>query len=253
MPIRFPEFATRLANSDADFHAVQVLRYKVFVEELGGSGTGVDHERQIESDPFDAFCDHLMLSDPSGRLVGVYRLMTNEMAEKAGGFYSESEFDVSGLMACGRPLLELGRSCLHKDFRGGAAMLHLWAGVADYVSRHDIEIMFGVASFHGTDLDALAGPLSLLSTAHSSQDLICTARKPGAVSMNILASDEIDRKAAIIAMPTLIKAYLRLGGVVGQGAFVDHAFNTTDVMMIVDIAKMDPQTRAAYSQDWART
>mgnify|MGYP000356602522 CR=1 FL=1 len=99
MPIRFPEFATRLANSDADFHAVQGLRYKVFVEELGGSGTGVDHERQIESDPFDAFCDHLMLSDPSGRLVGVYRLMTNEMAEKAGGFYSESEFDVSGLLA----------------------------------------------------------------------------------------------------------------------------------------------------------
>lgn len=248
MPNLSSEFTVRLAATGDDLLAVQGLRYEVFVNELGGSGAGVDHQRCIETDRFDPFCDHLMLENPDGRLVGVYRLMTEAMAEKAGGFYSEAEFDVSDLRARGRPLLELGRSCLHADFRGSAAMLHLWAGVADYVARHGVEILFGVASFHGTDIGALAGPLSLLDAAHRSDDLQCVAHKSGAVMMNILTTDAIDRKAAILAMPALIKAYLRLGGVVGQGAYVDHAFNTTDVMMILDVAKMDPQTRAAYAK-----
>lgn len=249
MQSRPNELCVRLAKTADDLLAVQALRYQVFIKELGGDGTDVDHALQVEADRFDPFCDHLMLEDTAGRLVGVYRLMTQQMAARAGGFYSDAEFDLTALMTCGKPILELGRSCLHMDYRGGAGMLRLWSGVAEYVARHKIEIMFGVASFHGTDVGAIAGPLSLLDAAHRSQDFFCPARASGAVPMNIMTPETLDRKSAILAMPSLIKAYLRLGGAVGQGAFVDHRFNTTDVLMIVNIAKMDPQTRAAYRAD----
>ena len=143
----------RLARDARDLAAAQRLRYEVFVEELGAGGPGVDHAARRESDAFDADCDHLLLIDPRrdpgtlSDVVGAYRLMP---PEKAGRYYSEGEFDLSTLRASGRRLLELGRSCVHRDHRGGAAMLMLWNGLADYVRERRIEVMFGPASFHGT-------------------------------------------------------------------------------------------------------
>lgn len=248
-----PEFVVRMASTPDDIHAAQRLRYDVFVTELGGDGDAVDHAQRIEVDQFDAFAGHLLLEDKAPkaprRLVGVYRLMTETGADAAGGFYSETEFDLSKLVRQGRRLLELGRSCLHSDYRGGAAMLTLWSGLAAYILENDIEILFGVASFHGTDVDALAQPLAYLQFAHSAPpEMTAYARAAGAISLGLLPENKIDRKAAMLATPPLIKAYLRLGGVVGEGAFADHAFNTTDVCLILDISKMDNRLRAQYSQ-----
>lgn len=240
-----PDFAVRMAASAEDIQAAQRLRYQVFVQELGADGPQVDHKAAIERDQFDPFAHHLLLedlhADAPTRLVGVYRLLTCAGAAQAGGFYSETEFDLTALKQSDRSLLELGRSCLHPSYRGGAGMLHLWAGLASFVSAQQIDVLFGVASFHGTDLDALAQPLSHLFYAHAAApDFTAVAMSARAVALDILPQSAVDRKAAILATPALIKAYLRLGGVVGQGAFVDSAFNTTDVMMILETAKMAP-------------
>jgi putative hemolysin len=248
-----PQFHVRLASTPADLRAAQRLRYEVFVAELGGDGPMVDHVARLEQDRFDPWFDHLLLldhaRDPADQVVGVYRLLRADQAAEAGQFYSEDEYDLGVLRDSGRRLLELGRSCLHADYRGGMGMYHLWHGLAAYVARHQIEVLFGVASFHGTDPASLAAPLSLLHHRHlAPPDLRVMARKPGFAAMDIIPEVALDRRAAMLAVPALIKAYLRLGGFVGQGAFVDRAFNTTDVCLILDVARMNATQRAIYSR-----
>jgi putative hemolysin len=182
-----------------------------------------------------------------GEVVGVYRLMREDQAAEAGQFYSESEYDLGLLRQSGRRLLELGRSCLHRDYRGGLAMYHLWSALAQYVDQHGIELLFGVASFHGTDAAALAEPLSMLHHNHlAPPELRVRARAAHFQSMDLVPADRIDRRAAMVRTPALIKAYLRLGGVVGEGAFVDHAFNTTDICLILDTSQMSARQRRLY-------
>lgn len=251
MQIDDSHFELRLAATTADLRAAQRLRYDVFVSELGGDGAMVDHDARLEVDRFDPHFDHLLLLDrrrpEADRVIGVYRLMRETGAAAAGQFYSEGEYDLGRLRGSGRRLLELGRSCVHRDYRGGTAMMHLWAGLADYIADHDIEVMFGVASFHGLDPVALAGPLSLLHHRHLAPDALRpVARAEGFQPMDLIAESDLDRPAAIRAIPALIKAYLRLGGFVGQGAYVDRAFNCIDVCLVMDVALIPEKHRAIY-------
>lgn len=245
-----PAFEVRLAIDPADLRAAHRLRYQVFVEELGGDGALVDHVERLERDRFDPFFEHLVLVDarrPEGEhVVGVYRIMRAEGAARAGQFYSEDEYDLTPLRNSGRRLLELGRSCLHSDYRGGMAMYHLWHGLGDYVLRHGIEVLFGVASFHGTDPAALAQPLSYLHYNHLAGSEL-RVRSRVFQPMDLLPPEAIDRRTAMIATPALIKAYLRLGGAVGEGAFVDHAFNTIDICLVMDAARMNQRQRSIYT------
>ncbi len=245
-----PRFTVKLATDQAEVEAAQRLRYEVFVHELGAGGAMVDHQARLERDRFDPFFDHLILRDDSaGRIVGVYRLLRDDQAARAGQFYSEDEYDLQVLKDSNRKLLELGRSCVHKDYRGGMALMHLWNGLADYVAEHGIEILFGVASFHGTDINALALPLSALYQSHlAPPDLRVKARAPHFQNMDLIPKHLIDRRRAMIETPALIKAYLRLGGYVGEGAFVDHSFNTTDVCLVMDTARMNSKQGARYKR-----
>ena len=248
-------YLVRLATTEADLVAAQRLRYRVFVQELGADGPLVDHAAQTEQDTLDAVFDHLVLIDrrvdPASlnHVVGVYRVLPGDRLGQAGHFYSASEYDLTPLLASGRRLLELGRSCVHADHRGGTGLLLLWNGLADYVLDLEIDILFGVASFPGTDPAALAQPLSHLHHAHlAPPDLRVCSHGSGAVAMNILPPEAIDRRAALAGTPALIKAYLRLGGFVGQGAYVDHAFNTTDVCLVMDTANMSARHRNFYTR-----
>ena len=256
MQIDDSHFQLRLAASAQDLHAAQRLRYAVFVDELGADGPMVDHVARREVDRFDAFFDHLLLIDrrkPEDQsVVGVYRVMTQSGAAAAGQFYSEQEYDLGPLRRSGRRLLELGRSCLHRDYRGGTAMMHLWAGLADYIAAHRIEVMFGVASFQGLDPAPLAGPLSLLHHRYlAPPELRPVARSAGFQRMDLIAQSELDRPTAIREIPALIKAYLRLGGFVGQGAYCDRAFNCIDVCLVMDVARIPDKARAIYQRGGA--
>ncbi|MEC8631119.1 MAG: GNAT family N-acyltransferase [Pseudomonadota bacterium] len=248
-------FELRLAATPEDIRAAQHLRYRVFVQELGGDGAMVDHDAQLEMDAFDPVYDHLLLLDRRrgdtvrDRVVGVYRLMRSDRVAEAGRYYCEDEYDLSVLKASGRRLLELGRSCVDAEYRGGTAMLHLWSGLARYVADHDIDILFGVASFHGTDIGALKQALSFLYHNHlAPEDVRVRAVADHFQPMDLLPPDQIDRKEAVLQIPALIKGYLRLGGTVGDGAFIDHAFNTTDVCLIMDTARMTAGANAKYKK-----
>ena len=249
-PTRVPEFRAGLARTPAEVHAAQRLRYDVFVTELGADGPLVDHATRREQDRFDPAADHLILRDmtrpPEAQVVGTYRLLTQTGAAGTGGFYSETEFDLTALHNSGRTLLELGRSCLHPAYRGGAAMVHLWGGLADYVAQNGTEILFGVASFPTTDLARIAAPLSHLHHAHLAPKHLRVASRIPAAYPHIDPA-QMDRLAAMRATPALIKAYLRVGGTIGQGAFVDTAFNTTDVCMIFEADQLRQRAAALYA------
>lgn len=245
------QLLVRLADGEDDLTAAQRLRYRVFVEELGGDGPLVDHAARLERDEFDAINDHLILVDSSRdpalgeHVVGAYRLLRHDKAQIFGRYYCDSEYDLGPLRRCGRKALELGRSCVDARHRGGAGMFLLWNALADYVLDHDIEVLFGVASFHGTDCDALKVPLSWLYHHHLAPEEL-RVRARDYQDMNLLPAAALDRREAMIAMPALIKAYLRLGGFVGDGAYVDRAFNTTDVCLIMDTQAMSSRHRDFY-------
>jgi putative hemolysin len=246
-------FQISLAATECDLHAAQRLRYAVFVEELGADGSMVDHAARLEADRFDPHFDHLLLRDlrrkAGDQVIGVYRVMTAEGAAAAGQFYSETEYDLTRLRASGRRLLELGRSCVHRDYRGGTAMMHLWAELADYIRLHGIEVMFGAASFAGCDPASLAAPLSLLHHRHLAPPAIRpVARREGYQRMDLIAEADLDRTAAVRAVPALIKAYLRLGGFIGQGAYIDRAFNCIDVCLVMDVSLIPEKHRAIYQR-----
>ncbi|MGL5011028.1 MAG: GNAT family N-acetyltransferase [Paracoccaceae bacterium] len=253
-----PGYVLRLAAGPDDLAGAQRLRYRVFVAEMGGDGPLVDHAAQLERDEFDAVFDHLLLIDPEvdpasrDHVVGAYRLLPSDRVG-SGQFYSETEYDLSVLRNGGRRLLELGRSCVLREHRGGTAMFHLWNGLADYVLERDIEILFGVASFHGTDTAAIAPALSYLHHHHLAPPALrVEARAAQRQSMDLIGAADLDRKAALAATPALIKAYLRLGGYVGEGAWIDHVFNTTDVCLVMDTVRMSEKHRAFYLRKQGR-
>jgi len=248
-------YRLRLATEAADLEGAQRLRYRVFVQELGAEGPLVDHDARLERDEYDPYFDHLILVDtridPATRdhVVGAYRLLTSEKMRALGRFYSASEYDLAPLIASNRRLLELGRTCVHPDHRGGASMFLLWNGLAEYVLERGVEVLFGAASFHGTDVQALAEPLSYLYHHHlSPPEARVRALPPGRAEMNLLPQDRLSRPAAMAAMPALIKAYLRLGGSVGDGAYIDRAFNTTDVCLVMDTGRMSARHRDFYTR-----
>ncbi len=244
-----PQLTVRLARDDADLRAAQRLRYRVFVQEMGGDGPLVDHDSGLERDALDPYFDHLLLIDTrrdqshGGHVVGAYRLLPDRQLAQTGRFYCDSEFDLTALRDSGRKLLELGRSCVDPDYRGGAGMLLMWQALAAYVAEHGIELLFGAASFRGTDAQALAQPLSLLHHRHLAPEALRVQSRIFQ-RMDLLPEDDLDMHAATAALPPLIRAYLRLGGVVGEGAFVDQAFQTTDICLILDTSAMTASARS---------
>ncbi|GIX12171.1 MAG: ornithine-acyl-ACP acyltransferase [Paracoccaceae bacterium] len=245
----------RIARTPEEIAAAQRLRYRVFVEEMGARPSPEDAALRLERDPFDPYVDHLVLidnalaGDPLDRVVGVYRLMRDDVARAGIGFYSATEYDLGPLLASGRRMLELGRSCVHPDYRGGLAMHLLWSALGDYVVRHGIEIMFGTASFHGNDPGPLAEPLSYLWHHHLAPPELRVRALPGHhVEMNRMPAEAVDRLRALRAVPALIKAYLRLGGFVGDGAYVDPVFNTVDVFLVMDTQRMAARYRDYYGR-----
>ncbi|MEM9779088.1 MAG: GNAT family N-acyltransferase, partial [Pseudomonadota bacterium] len=223
-------FEIRLARTSEEVQAAQRLRYRVFVEEMGAPAADADHDLRLELDAFDPHFDHLILmdrlrkvEDPLDRVVGVYRLLPGSRAAETCGFYGASEYDLSVIEALNRRTVELGRSCVDAEYRRTVAMHLMWNALAEYVLSRDIQVLFGVASFHGTDPTAIAPALSYLHHNHlAPEDIRVRVRPEHAVDMNQLPRAEIDRREAIAQIPNLIKAYLRVGGCVGEGAWIDR-------------------------------
>lgn len=237
----------RLANTQDDIEAVQRLRWQVFHDEMGARGASFDRAG-VDRDAHDAVCDHLLVMDGYA-VVGTYRLLRQSVAERHGGFYSAGEYDLAPLLRHGGgSLLELGRSCVLPPYRTSAVIALLWRGIADYLARHEIGLMFGCASFPGTDVEAHAPALSYLHHHHLAQaELRPVALPEHYQAMELCGIGTYDRRAAMQALPPLIKGYLRVGATIGDGAFIDRQFNTVDVCVVMPVEKIAQRYAARFS------
>lgn len=248
----------RLARNAREVRLAQALRYHVFYREMSAQRGPSAFLRRRDVDGFDAICDHLLVIDhePSSEafprrrdrkrpaVVGTYRLLRQDVAEQYGGFYTASEFDIAGLIEAKRPMrfLELGRSCVLKPYRTKRTVELLWAGNWAYVQHYEIDAMIGCASLEGTEPDKLALPLSFLHhNARAPEEWRVSALPDRYVAMDRLAPEDIQTKAALGALPPLIKGYLRLGAYVGDGAVIDYQFGTTDVFVVLPVSGINPR------------
>ena len=256
--IRAGNLAVRLAECEKEIEAAQRLRFNIFYQEMAARPTDEMAANCRDFDAYDDIADHLLVLDtaqgPGAEVVvATYRLIRRAAVARMGSFYTAGEYDIAKLVSYPGEVLELGRSCVDRAYRTGSTMQLLWRGIATYVFQHDIEIMFGCASLPGIEPEALKLPLSYLHHFHlAPQNLRPIARPERYTDMERLAAEEVDKKAALGALPPLLKGYLRLGGFVGDGAVIDHQFHTTDVCMIVKTDLVTQKYHRHYQLDEKR-
>lgn len=221
-----------LAGSADDVRKFQRLRYQIFVDEMGARLDGDD--AGLDIDHYDAFCHHLLVRDRStGEVVGGTRILTDTQARLSGGFYSENEFDMSGLLPLDGRVMEIGRTCIHPDYRGGGAIAVLWSGLARFMSMNGFDYLMGCASISMQDDGLTVETLMRRMREHnlSPESLRVFPRRPvpltgGAIRIGV-------------AMPPLLKAYLRLGCYVCGEPCWDPAFNVADVFVLLDRERLN--------------
>lgn len=264
---RLGQLEVRLASTASAIAQAQRLRYQVFFEEMNATPSLVARMRRRDQDRYDAVCDHLLVIDhaagaasagatDNGRrwgaarrpqVVGTYRVLRQDVAaRKRIAFYTQAEYDIAPLMArkaaAGYAFMELGRSCVLKPYRNKRTVELLWHGLWTYVRQHGIDVMIGCASFAGTDPQAHAMALSFLHhQAQAPETWRARTHDHLYQPMDLLPADQVDARQALRAMPPLIKGYLRLGAMIGDGAYIDHDFGTIDVLIILPVERIDPR------------
>ena len=246
--------SVRLARTQEEIQAAQKLRFKVFYEECGAIPTNTAALEKRDFDKYDDFADHLIAIDPergdgTDRIIGTYRLIRQDRIPSGQSFYTSGEFNIMPFLTCGGRLLELGRSCILPEYRTRQMLQRMWQGITAYVTDHNIDLMFGCASFNGTDVDAIRKELAYLYHFHKAPKELCPTGLPGrCVDMNIYPKDALDQRAVFQSLPSLIKGYLRIGATIGDGAYIDHQFNTIDVCIVMPTHAMSEK----YLKHWER-
>jgi putative hemolysin len=262
---RMGTLEVRLAITKKDIRRAQKLRYNVFFGEGGAIADARSALARRDICPFDRICDHMLVIDHAAKnrfgrikpkVVGTYRLLRKDIADKNGGFYSAQEFDIAPLLAKhgDKNFLELGRSCVLLAYRSKRTIELLWRGIAAYVQHYRIDAMIGCASFEGANPLKHALGLSFLHHHALAQgEWAARALPEQSVGMDMISAETIDLRRALDALPTLVRGYLRLGATFGEGAVVDRQFGTVDVLVIMPVSKIDakyldhfsPEKRAA--------
>lgn len=247
MAIKVRDFEVRLTRNKEERKQVRQLRYKVFVEE---EGAGVTEEQKAlgeEYDSYDRYAEYMAVFH-QGRVVGTYRIIDRNAAEKMGGFYTENEFNISKIKKYHGNIAEMSRACVDPAYRENALVMRLlWAGLGEMIMRRKIEILFGVASWVGKKPVKSAQAISYLYYNHLTPmrlratvlpEKFAEGVNPKLSRMNILPREFIDETDAKQEMTPLVKGYLRLGATFGKGVFVDTPFNSYDVFVMVETRKM---------------
>jgi putative hemolysin len=225
-------FWVGLALDDVEIAEAQQLRYQVFGEEMGARLPSA--HLGLDIDGYDSLCDHLLVRDrETGEVVGTYRILSPSQANKAGGYYSEHEFDLARFHRLRPRMAELGRSCVHPDYRSGAVIALLWAGLADYMTRHAYDHIIGCASITMADGGYVAAKLyeTLIEKYLSPAEWRATPRKR-------LPLEQLSTRMDAL-LPPLIKGYVRLGAwVCGEPAW-DADFNTADLLMMLPLERLN--------------
>lgn len=230
-----------LARTQNELEAAQRIRFKVFAEEMGAKLPSAD--LGLDIDRFDNFCDHLLVRDHSNeKVVGTYRILPPEQAVKAGGYYSETEFDISRLANLRDRMVEVGRSCVHEDYRDGATITQLWSGLAEYVTKNNHEYLIGCASISMGDgghyAASVYNKIHKLHAAPAEYRVFPHCRLP---------LESLNQNLDVI-VPPLIKGYLRLGAYIAGEPAWDPDFNCADVFILMPVSRMN----ARYAKHFMR-
>ena len=242
MAIKIRDYEVRLTRTKEERRQVRQLRYQCFIEECGWTPTEEQKELREEYDDFDAHADYMGVLH-NGKIVGAYRIMDRDAAEKSGGFYSETEFDITKIKRRRGNIAEMSRACVDKAYRdAGLVMSMLWLGIGEYIQRNKIQLMFGLGSWwRSTNPADTAQAISYLYYNHLAPvslrvsldlDKLDPAVDPKMTQMNILPRQFVDKEKAFKELPPVIKGYLRLGGMVGKGVSISPRENDYDVFVM---------------------
>lgn len=255
---RIGSLEVRLARKKSEIRRAQRLRYKVFYEEMAATPNALAMLSRRDEDAFDPIFDHLLVldhGDPNRKgwrrpkVVGTYRVLRQDIADEHDGFYTQGEYDIDPLIQSkpGYSFMELGRSCVLKPYRNRRTVELLWHGIWSYVRQHGVDVMVGCASFPGVDPAQHAMALSFLHhTASPPEEWRVSAHNHLRVDMNMMPQEALNMRAALKAMPPLIKGYLRLGAYIGDGAVIDRQFGTTDVLIILPVEHINSRYFAHF-------
>ena len=255
---RIGTIEVRLAKLANEIAAAQALRFEVFFKERGIAS---DIAHPVDADHFDTHCEHLLILDTavlgplSDQLVGTARLLLNDKATNAGGFYSESEFTLRSLIARqpAKRFLEIGRTCIKTEWRSKRTVELMWQGIWAYALNNNVDVMVGCASLKGTVPAAHAMALSLMHHHYRAKGAWRAKALPERfVKMDLMPAEAINLKQAMLALPPLLKGYLRVGAMIGEGCVIDHDFGTTDVFIILPVAKIQQRYIKHYGADASR-
>ncbi|TXH59389.1 MAG: GNAT family N-acetyltransferase [Burkholderiaceae bacterium] len=243
-----PRLTVAWADDEADVRAAQRLRHAVFADEMGAkltvpAGSPPGHDIDV----FDAFCEHLIVRAPAtregepGEVIGTYRVLTPAAARRVGGLYSETEFDLTRLRPYRARMVELGRSCVHADWRSGGVILALWGALAEFMARNGLETMVGCASIGMRDGGHVAASLwAQLRETHLAP-IECQVRPRLPLPVDELRSD------LAVEPPPLIKGYLRCGAKLLGAPAWDPDFGTADLPMMLRIADLPARYRRHFA------
>ena len=244
---RIGSLEVRLTTNEKDIRAAQALRYKIFVEEMGAILSPSAMALELDFDAYDKYCEHFILLDTSilggtnEQIIGTYRILRQQVADQHDGFYSQNEFDINALTKkhSDKRFVELGRSCVLKEYRTRRSVELLWQGIWAYAGQHEIDVMFGCASFFGGVPAAHAHALSFLYHYAKTSDEWSVAANPAiAHEIDLMPKEAIVTKQVFAALPPLIKGYLRLGASFAPQAVIDKDFNTTDVLVMLPVSQI---------------
>ncbi|PJZ85580.1 GNAT family N-acetyltransferase [Leptospira harrisiae] len=226
----------RLAENDNEIENTLALRYDVFNLEMG-EGIPESRQTQKDRDKYDAYCDHLIVKDQiCGSIVGTYRILKRSVAKNHIGFYSENEFNLSNLYQLKEEIAEVGRSCVHKDYRDGSVISLLWSGFGEYMQNHNIRYLMGCGSVHSTDpMIASQAYAYLREKGALAQSDLMVYPYPDFEMPGFDANYQISNMDSIRKnLPPLIKGYVRLGAKICGFPALDKGFGTTDFFVLFD-------------------
>ena len=241
---RLGNLSTRLAKTAGELRQAQRLRYQVFFEELSAKPNRAQQSDSIDLDDHDLNCDHLLMLEGEANIVGTQRFLTRKPGTNAPRFYSQDEFDLECLADrhADKTFMELGRSCIHPQYRTKRTAELMWHGTWSYALANKVDVMVGCASFPTHNLDEILPALQFLkSTASTSPGWEVRPTAESATEIPVSENQDIDLKPAMRLLPPLIKGYLRLGAMFSSHAVHDPVFGTIDVLVVLPVESINPR------------
>ena len=250
--IESDNFIIKLVQTKSELKKAQALRYSVFYKEKKAKPTLPKKLIRLDYDKIDKFADHLIVIDKNrkNKIVGTYRLIRGDVAELYGGYYSSTEFNLINIVNNyqNKHILELGRSCVHQNYRNGTIMNLLWKAIAEYVKLYDIKVLIGCASFSGTDPIKYSEELTYLRDNFSLPANLSVESYDNNIypAYKLNNNNNSNPLRTFAKLPPLIKGYLRVGGKVSDNFFVDYRFNTIDLFVVVSTDDIDTRYKKKY-------